>query len=242
MQLIVTCEHASDHVPKAYAPWFDSEEAQVALGSHRGLDIGAGHIARAIADAFEVPYFQGKATRLLVELNRSLRHPNLWSAFTKAMPLDDKERVLAEWYRPYREAVASAIQEAIKSTGPVFHLSVHSFTPVLNGEVRNAEIGLLYDPSRKRERALAKAWKAAIHDEGPELRVRMNYPYRGIADGFTTYLRKQLPDAKYAGIELEINQGLLRSLDDCANVRATMQRSLATLLEQEPPVTRLRKT
>jgi hypothetical protein len=36
--------------------------------------------------------------------------------------------------------------------------------------------------------------------------VRRNYPYRGYADGLTTWLRKRYPDPAYAGIELEINQ------------------------------------
>jgi hypothetical protein len=39
--------------------------------------------------------------------------------------------------------------------------------------------------------------------------VRRNYPYRGTADGFTTYLRRQFSARKYLGIELEVNQSLL---------------------------------
>ena len=40
----------------------------------------------------------------------------------------------------------------------------------------------------------------------PDLSIRCNYPYKGNADGFTTYLRKQFSEKKYLGIELEINQ------------------------------------
>jgi hypothetical protein len=40
----------------------------------------------------------------------------------------------------------------------------------------------------------------------PAFSVRRNYPYRGTADGFTTYLRRQLSSSPYLGIELEINQ------------------------------------
>jgi len=50
--------------------------------------------------------------------------------------------------------------------------------------------------------------------EAQGLRVRMNYPYSGTSDGFTTQLRKQLPAARYAALEIETNQGLLRTPAD----------------------------
>ena len=43
----------------------------------------------------------------------------------------------------------------------------------------------------------------------PDLRVRLNYPYRGDSDGLTTWLRRRHPAARYLGIELEINQALV---------------------------------
>jgi hypothetical protein len=44
----------------------------------------------------------------------------------------------------------------------------------------------------------------------PEWRVRRNYPYRGDADGLTTHLRERLPAREYVGVELEVNQALVR--------------------------------
>jgi len=88
----------------------------------------------------------------------------------------------------------------------VLHLSVHSFTPAIDGRVRNADVGLLYDPARTAERRVCQQLQRALQSAHPELRVRRNYPYRGTADGFTTYLRRLFPDKQYAGIEIEINQ------------------------------------
>jgi predicted N-formylglutamate amidohydrolase len=82
---------------------------------------------------------------------------------------------------------------------------VHSFTPVLAGEVRTCDIGLLYDPRREAEGKFAEAWRKGLAERLPGFRIRKNYPYRGAADGFTTYLRKQFPRS-YLGIELELNQ------------------------------------
>ena len=88
----------------------------------------------------------------------------------------------------------------------MIHVSTHSFTPELDGLVRTADVGLLYDPSRDAERDFSARWQDAIARRDPGLRVRRNYPYRGSADGLTTALRRRFPGDGYAGIELEINQ------------------------------------
>ena len=89
------------------------------------------------------------------------------------------------------------------------HVAVHSFTPELDGHVRNADIGLLYDSRRPREAALCRRWRAILARMAPDLRVRYNYPYRGNTDGLGTWLRKRHPAERYLGIEIEINQGLV---------------------------------
>lgn len=89
----------------------------------------------------------------------------------------------------------------------VAHVGVHSFTPVLDGHVRNVDVGVLYDPTRVSERAFAGLLIAELAARSA-YRLRRNAPYRGIGDGHTTALRRDLGDA-YCGIELEINQRLL---------------------------------
>jgi predicted N-formylglutamate amidohydrolase len=83
---------------------------------------------------------------------------------------------------------------------------MHSFTPELRGEVRNADIGFLYDPSRPGERSLGRAWKRSLKILRSDLRVRMNYPYLGTTDGLTTSLRKLFSPDEYIGFEIEVNQ------------------------------------
>jgi hypothetical protein len=43
------------------------------------------------------------------------------------------------------------------------------------------------------------------------LRVRMNAPYRGTSDGFTTQLRRRYAATRYWAFEIETNQALLRT-------------------------------
>ena len=91
----------------------------------------------------------------------------------------------------------------------MIHVSSHSFTPALDGRLRSADVGLLYDPGRYAEVDLCARWKASLFEMAPQLRVRRNYPYAGKGDGLTRYLRMQFPPGAYVGVELEVNQGIV---------------------------------
>ena len=88
-------------------------------------------------------------------------------------------------------------------------ISTNSFTPALNGKVRTADVGLLYDPARRGEAQLCARWKAALERAVPQLQVRRNYPYAGKDDGFMPYLRSRYRPTAYVGIEIEINQAIV---------------------------------
>jgi predicted N-formylglutamate amidohydrolase len=145
-------------------------------------------------------------SRLLIDLNRSPHHKNLFSEFTRRMTEIDRHTINARYYQPYRTEIERCIAHLIGAGEKVIHVSVHSFTPRLHGHVRTADIGLLYDPGRAFESKVCDLWKAYFTNTEPTLRVKRNYPYRGTADGLTKYLRTRFAAGRYAGIELEINQ------------------------------------
>jgi predicted N-formylglutamate amidohydrolase len=121
----------------------------------------------------------------------------------------EKAVIQEHFYCPYRDKVRSALSRHIRKGGQVLHLSVHTFTPLLHGEVRNADLGLLYDPSRKTEAAFCILWQRVLRELDTGIRTRRNYPYQGTSDGFTTYLRTLFSDDFYLGVELEVNQQFL---------------------------------
>jgi predicted N-formylglutamate amidohydrolase len=202
--LLVTVEHGGNRVPPAYRQLFAAGAA--VLDTHRGYDPGALRLGRQIAARLGAPLVSSTTTRLLVDLNRSLGHRGLLSEFTRALPADERERIVERYWKPYRNEVDEVVAVLIARGRRVVHLSSHSFTPALHGEVRNADIGLLYDPARPAERQLAARWKTALLAIDPGLRVRMNYPYAGRADGLTRDLRRRHAPGRYAGLELEVNQ------------------------------------
>lgn len=202
--LLITCEHGGNKVPVEYAQLFSGYEAL--LATHRGYDRGALRMARDFARHFKAPLIYATTTRLLADLNRSPGHPGLFSEATRGLPREVREKILARYHRPYRSQVEHRVRDRVAAGQRVFHLSSHSFTPVMDGVVRDADVGLLYDPSRPGERALALRWRRSIRDLDPDLRVRMNYPYAGKADGLIPHLRRHFAADRYVGIELEINQ------------------------------------
>jgi predicted N-formylglutamate amidohydrolase len=204
---VVTCEHGGNRIPAAYRRHFDDHAAL--LDSHRGYDAGALEMAKGLSRALAAPLVASTTSRLLVDLNRSIGHPRLHSDATRAADAAVRARIVERHYRPYRDKVDRAIDRAIAQHGRAIHISSHSFTPVLDGVVRKADVGLLYDPCRVGERELCARWKASLASLAPQLRVRLNYPYAGKGDGVTRLMRKRYPPQTYVGVELEINQRVL---------------------------------
>jgi len=205
--LIVTCEHGGSRVPAPYRRLFGGY--QTLLDSHRGWDAGALVMAEELASSCQAPLVTSTVSRLVIDLNRSIGHPRLFSAATRAAPAEIRAQIVERYFRPYREEVEQLVRQAVSRGVRVIHVSSHSFTPELNGKVRAADVGLLYDPARRGEAALCARWKDTLATEIPELRVRRNYPYAGKGDGLTSYLRRQFAHSDYVGIELEVNQGIV---------------------------------
>jgi predicted N-formylglutamate amidohydrolase len=206
-RLLLSCEHGGNRIPPAYRPLFQGQEKL--LCSHRGFDAGALSLARMLASEVNAPLQAAETTRLLVDLNRSLHSASLFSASIRPLPSKEKEQILARYYHPYRQAVSDRIGGLIAVGVQVVHLSVHSFTPVLHGQVRNTELGLLYDPACNNEKRFCQHWQELLAQRLPNLRVRCNYPYRGTDDGLVKALRALFDPQEYLGIELELNQALL---------------------------------
>ncbi|GEO07038.1 hypothetical protein AAE02nite_47020 [Adhaeribacter aerolatus] len=201
---ILTCEHAGNIIPPAYAHLFKAQEEL--LYSHQAIDFGALRLAKHLAAATNLPLYYTTISRLLVEANRSLDNEELFSAFTKDLPEKEKQQVLNNYYFPHREQVTQKITEVVKAGNQVYHLAVHTFTPVKDKEVREAEIGILFDPARLLEVHFANLLQKELLAQNPNRKVLYNSPYPGIADGLPTYLRKQFSPHHYVGFELEVNQ------------------------------------
>lgn len=204
MNIIVTCEHGGNKIPKKYLSFFKDKKR--ILNTHRGWDQGALVLAKKIARDLSAPLFYSEISRLLIDLNRSLHHPGLFSEFSKSCNATIKQELIGSLYIPYRSEIENRIKNLTSTGKPLIHFSIHTFTPVLNGLERNADISFLYDPEKIHEKALCDKLRTSLKNSFPDLTIRSNYPYRGNTDGFTTYLRHRFNEKIYLGIEIEINQ------------------------------------
>ncbi len=227
-KFIVSCEHAGNVIPGRWGSYF--RKAGTALRSHRGWDPGAFDVAVSLSQAINAPLFATHVSRLLIDNNRSLTNPAVWSQYSKLIPAGERAEIVDEYYLPHRGEIERAVAASL-GDNDVFHLGVHSFTPELNGVVRDCDFSLLYDPKVSSEREFCRDWLSAIKVRNPTWRLRKNYPYRGSADGLTTALRGVFPEGRYCGIELEFNHGLLANRKQWRLLVSNVMESLVVMID-----------
>jgi predicted N-formylglutamate amidohydrolase len=120
-----------------------------------------------------------------------------------------RDDLIERYHRPHHDTATRHVEGARSSGARVLHLGIHSFTPQLDGRPRTADLGVLYDPGRPGEAAFASRLASSLKRLLPGWSVRRNYPYRGVADGLVTVLRRRFGDADYLGIEVEVSQSRL---------------------------------
>lgn len=232
---LITAEHASNGVPPAYRALFAGAES--VLETHRAWDPGTRQLAQALSRALGLPLLEGQVTRLLVDLNRSRRHRRHLSEFSRSLPQAEQAKLIQRYWQPHWQAYHDAIEAA---PGLLIHIACHSFTPVLDGVERSADIGLLYDPARKSEQRWCQSLARSIGEHLPALKVRMNYPYRGNANGMGQQHRRLFDADRLLTMELELNsalllrpewpgvcQGLIAAIDQTLRISSTALEAIA---------------
>jgi predicted N-formylglutamate amidohydrolase len=196
-------------------------------------------MGQALARALRAPLISSRTTRLLVDLNRT-EDNRRFSEFTRSLLPSQRQEILELYYEPHWTLAEAALRSVLgrPEGGSVLHVASHSFTatPGKIGHLRpdrDFEVGLLYDPRMRRERDFAFAWKRAILARDPELRVRLNQPYRGWTDGMPRAFRGKL-GVRYIGVELECNQASLARPEMATRLRRVL---ISSLQETAPLVT-----
>lgn len=202
--IILTCEHAGNDIPAKYNYLFKGSEE--VLYTHKAIDFGALQLAKHLAAKLKLAVYYTSISRLLIEANRSPENEELFSEYTQPLSSEDKKHILDTYYFPHRQQVEEALGKEVAVGNKVVHVAVHSFTPAMDGDVRKADIGILFDPKRKSEKLFADILRSELLLQEPDLKVLYNSPYPGTSDGLPEHLRKVFPDKCYSGFELEVNQ------------------------------------
>lgn len=224
--IMLTCEHGGNQIPASYRVQFKAHKD--VLSTHRGLDIGVLEIAKLMQKKLKAPFIYSTISRLVVDLNRSLNNPTLFSEFMKRLPKATLQKVLAKYYFPHWVKVRKNIRILLHTEKRVVHVAVHSMTDQLNGQKRKMHLALLYNPAFKNEVGFSSSWIKELRKEFPDYIIARNKPYRGDGDGLTCEMRKENRPDNYVGLEIELNQGMLLKMN--AKQKATLASGLSRSL------------
>jgi predicted N-formylglutamate amidohydrolase len=177
---VLVCDHASNRVPRQLGSLgLDA----VQLADHIGWDPGAADVARRLSALLDAPLVLSGYSRLVIDCNRPLRNADLIAEQSDGVPVPgnrglsplERESRINALFRPYHDAIDRLLDG--RTRRPSLLLSMHSFTPVLNGRPRPWQIGV----SHWRDRRLAALMLGAVARSG-EFTVGDNAPYPIDAD------------------------------------------------------------
>jgi predicted N-formylglutamate amidohydrolase len=221
--LALTCEHASCGVPIEY----DALGLEApALQEHIGWDIGARQLTEVLAQALDAPAVLAGVSRLVIDCNRALGDADLILAEShgvvipgnRGLDAEECRRRVRDFYDPYHTAV-----DALLASRPrALLLSVHSFTPVLNGRARRFDVGVLFDACAAEAQVVGRA----LACDG--LAVRYNEPYSGL-DGLIFSARTHGMRHGLPYLEVEVNNRLLRERAQVERIGAALARAVAAV-------------
>ncbi len=205
---VFVCEHASNRIPTAFDHIGISTCAQQ---SHSGWDIGALALSTALSNKLASPLVASTVSRLIYDCNRA---PDSATAIVPRSETEDipgnqelsptlrSFRVDTVYY-PFSQALNDLLEKRQMQNIDTCLVTVHSFTPIFQGQVRTVELGVLHDnDSRFADLLLSIATKHTT------LVVERNQPY-GPSDDVTHTLQKHALPRNMANVMLEIKNDLL---------------------------------
>ena len=207
--LLLICDHAGRRIPERLG---DLGLAPSDLDRHIAWDIGAAGLARRLADLLDAELLMQVYSRLVADCNRSPDTDGIAPEVSdgtpipgnRALPSDALSERIAAIHAPYHAAIAAALDR--RGSSRTLLVSVHSFTPVMDGFERPWQVGVLHShDSPASDRALG----ALARGEG--LVVGDNQPYA--MDGIDYTIPRHAKARGLDYLELEVRQDLIEAPD-----------------------------
>ncbi|MGO8917701.1 MAG: N-formylglutamate amidohydrolase [Stellaceae bacterium] len=227
--VLLTCDHASNAVPRSLA---GLGLAPGVVEQHVGWDIGAAAVTRRLARALAAPAILSGYSRLVIDCNRDLDDPSSIPETSDGIAVPGNRQLPPEaraarrhlCFEPYHRAIAAWL-DAQRAAGRVpALLSIHSFTPVMNGVARPWQVGILWN----RDPRLPVPLLAALSAD-PSLVVGDNEPYSAREPpGFTVHHHAEARGLPHVAIELR--QDLVAAPEGAASWAARLAAALSPIL------------
>lgn len=228
--VLLVCDHASCRFPEALG---DMGLDPFARRCHLAIDIGAGPLTECLSDSLGVAAVIAQYSRLVIDLNRELLDPGAFLEFgdgilvpgNRNLHRADKEARAQSIYWPYHNAIDQQINR-LKAIGPPpAFIAIHSFTPVMNGESRPWQVGVLWDKDSSLSDIFIEEFRAAGYVTGD------NEPYSGKApQDFTIDHHAEAIGLPHVGIE--IRQDMIDSVAGVEAIAAVMHKIIESIPER----------
>lgn len=228
--ILLVCDHASCLFPKSLG---DMGLDPFARRCHLAIDIGAGPLTERLAESLSVTAVVQNYSRLVVDCNRQLMDPGAFLEYgdgilvpgNRNLHQADKDLRASALYWPYHCAIDQQVERLRKIGPPPAFISIHSFTPVLNGESRAWQMGVLWDKDERLREIFLEGFRAAGYYVGD------NEPYSGKApQDFTIDHHAEEVGLPHIGIE--IRQDLIDDKAGVAEVARVMHKIIESIPER----------
>ncbi len=228
--VLLLCEHAGNKVPARLGNLGVSDEI---LTSHRGFDIGAESVARALAGLLNAPLILQRYSRLVIDANRppssdqSILEISDGEVIPGNQDLMDASRQarLSEIFEPMDSAINSGFASHERRAA----FSIHSYTPRLGDENRPWHAGFLSRASLP----TAERLMASVARQAPDLNLALNQPYQ-IEDGTDWFIPRHAEPRALPHCLIEIRNDQIQARDQADRWASMLAEAIKDLPEIWP--------
>jgi predicted N-formylglutamate amidohydrolase len=227
---VIVCDHAGRAIPASLGRLGLPDEA---FDQHIAWDIGAGAVGLFLGEILGAPVVRQAYSRLVVDCNRAPGRPDTIVEMSDGVTITgnvglsraEAQQRLHEIHAPYHAKIAEVLDARRAAGVHGVILSIHSFTPRMNGHDRPWRFGVLHEGDSPLSKAMLETLRAE-----PDLMVGDNEPYAMDGIDYTVPLHARGRGLDY--LELEIRQDLISELEGQEQVASFLAPQIQKALGQ----------